>query len=136
MGGAGRVNRHLMVVLSNAKPGQEDGFNRWYTRVHVLDTINKLDGFLSAQRYQLADLPEAPPCPYRYLAIYEIEEDQLETAYAQFRWQRKERAEALAAGREPVVTVSDTLDPSAFVVGFFSPLTDRIPSTRAERAPA
>ena len=47
--------------------------------------------------------PATPPCPYRYLALYEIEEDQLETAYAQFRWQRQERAEALAAGREPMV---------------------------------
>jgi hypothetical protein len=98
--------------------------------VHVLDTINKLDGFLSAQRFQLADLPDAPPCPYNYLTIYEIDEEQLEGAYAQFRWQRQERAEALAAGRDPVISVSDTLDPSAFVVGFFSPLTERIPSTR------
>jgi hypothetical protein len=124
------VGRHLMVVLSNSKPGQEDEFNRWYSQVHVLDTINKLDGFLSAQRFELADLDGAPPCPYRYLAIYEIEEDQLDTAYAQFRWQRQERAEALESGRQPVVSVSDTLDPSAFVVGFFSPITDRIASER------
>ena len=123
---------HLMVVLSNARPGQEDEFNRWYSQVHVLDTINKLDGFLSAQRFEQASLPDAPPCPYRYLAIYEIEDDQLHTAYAQFRWQRQERAEALAAGRDPVVRVSDTLDPSAFIVGFFSPLTERIPSVRAD----
>ena len=121
MGGEAPVAKHLMVVLSNAKPGQEDEFNRWYSQVHVLDTINKLDGFLSAQRFEQPTLPEAPPCPYRYLAIYEIEEDQLDTAYAQFRWQRQERAEALAAGRDPVVPVSDTLDPSAFIVGFFSP---------------
>jgi len=120
-----------MVVLSNAKPGREDAFNRWYSQVHVLDTINKLDGFLSAQRFELAELPEAPACPYRYLAIYEIEEDQLETAYAQFRWQRQERATALAAGREPVIGVSDDLDPEAFVVGFFSPLTARILAERA-----
>jgi hypothetical protein len=126
------VARHLMVVLSNAKPGQEDEFNRWYSQVHVLDTINKLDGFLSAQRFEQASLPDAPPCPYRYLAIYEIDEDQLDTAYAQFRWQRQERAEALAAGRDPVVSVSHTLDASAFVVGFFSPLTERIPSARTD----
>jgi hypothetical protein len=127
------VGKHLMVVLSNAKPGQEDDFNRWYSQVHVLDTINKLDGFLSAQRFELANLPEAPPCPYRYLAIYEIDDDQLETAYAQFRWQRQERAEALAAGRDPLIPVSDTLDPSDFVVGFFSPITERMPSVRARK---
>jgi hypothetical protein len=124
------VARHLMVVLSNAKPGTEDEFNRWYSTVHVLDTINKLDGFLSAQRFEQASLPDAPPCPYRYLAIYEIEDDQLETAYAQFRWQRQERADALQAGRDPLIPVSDTIDLSSFVVGFFSPLTERIASLR------
>ena len=41
-----------------------------------------------------------------------------------------ERAEATAAGRPPVVSVSDTLQPDPFLVGFFSPITDRVPSTR------
>lgn len=122
--------RHLMVVMSNSKPGREDEFNRWYSDVHILDTINKLDGFLSAQRYQLADLPDAPSHPFRYLAIYEIDEDRLDEAFTQFGWQRKERAEALAAGREPVVTVSDALATDNFLVGFFSPITERIPSER------
>ena len=102
------MSAHLMVVLSNAKPGQDEPFNRWYTDVHMVETIDRLDGFLSAQRYRQADLDGAPPCPYRYLAIYEIPEDELDTAYAQFRWQRAERAEATAAGRAPVVSVSDS----------------------------
>jgi hypothetical protein len=124
------MGRHLMVVLSNSRPGQDDEFNHWYSDVHILDTINKLDGFTSAQRYQRAELPEAPPSPFRYLAVYDVEPDQLETAYAQFRWQRQERAEATEAGRDPVVRVSETLDPEAFVVGFFSPITPRIRSER------
>jgi hypothetical protein len=119
-----------MVVLSNAKPGQDEPFNRWYSDVHMIETIDKLDGFLSAQRFRQADLDEAPPCPYRYLAIYEIPEHELSTAYDQFRWQRAERAEATAAGRQPVVSVSGTLQPDPFLVGFFSPITDRVPSTR------
>ncbi|NJC71866.1 hypothetical protein HC031_19395 [Planosporangium thailandense] len=118
------------MVLSNAKPGREDECNRWYSDVHILDTINNLDGFACAQRFQLADLEGAPPSNYRYLAIYEIEDDRHERAYAQFDWQRQERAEALADGREPMVSVSRTLDPEYFLVGFFSAITDRIPSTR------
>jgi hypothetical protein len=119
-----------MVVLSNAKPGQDEPFNIWYSDVHMIETIDRLDGFLSAQRFRQADLEGAPPCPYRYLAIYEIPEEELETAYAQFRWQRAERAEALTAGRHPVVSVSDTLEPDPFLVGFFSPITERVTSTR------
>lgn len=122
--------KHLMVVLSNAKEGHEVEFNRWYSDDHMLATINKLDGFASAQRYELATLPDAPDVPYRYLAVYEVEGDNLETVYQQFRWQRQERAEALAGGREPVVTVSDTIDPEFFLVGFFSAITDRVPSRR------
>jgi len=130
------VAPHLMVVLSNARPGQDEEFNRWYSDVHMIETIDKLEGFASAQRFQLADLDAAPPCPYRYLAIYEIPGDQLDTAYAQFRWQRQERAAALADGRDPVVSVSDTLDPDPFLVGFFTTITDQVPSSRRSSSPA
>ena len=126
---------HLMVVLSNAKPGRDDEFNAWYSDRHMLDTINELDGFASGQRFQLADLDGAPPCAYRYLALYEIDEDQLGTAYEQFQWQRRERAEAVEAGREPVITVSDSLDPQEFVVGFFSAITERVPTSRIAQRP-
>jgi hypothetical protein len=121
-----------MVVLSNAKPGQDEPFNRWYSDVHMIETIDKLDGFLAVQRFRQADLGGAPTCPYRYLAIYEIPEDELDTAYAQFTWQRAERAEATSAGRAPVVSISDTLQPDPFLVGFFSPITERVPSTRTK----
>ena len=67
-----------MVVLSNAKPGQDEPFNRWYSDVHMIETIDRLDGFVAAQRFRQADLDGAPPCPYRYLAIYEIPEDELD----------------------------------------------------------
>lgn len=126
---------HLMLVLSNAKPGRDDEFNAWYSDRHMLDTINELDGFSTGQRFRLAELDGAPPCGYRYLALYEIEEDQLETAYQQFQWQRRERAEAIEAGRKPVITVSDSLDPQEFVVGFFSAITKRTPTSRSTERP-
>lgn len=119
-----------MVVLSNVKPGQEEEFNRWYG-VHMLETIDKLRGFASGQRFELARLPGAPEIPYRYLAVYEVDgetPEDLQRAYEQFRWQRRERVEALADGRDPVVSVSDTLDPEHFLVGFFSALTEKVPS--------
>jgi hypothetical protein len=68
--------KHLMLVLSNARDGREDEFGRWYDQ-HMRDTIDKLDGFTCAQRFELADLPGAPEPPYRYLALYEVEDDRL-----------------------------------------------------------
>src|SRR4051812_23391228 len=98
-----------MLVLSNAKDGREDEFNTWY-EVHMRETIDKLDGFAAAQRFQLAQLEGAPRVPYRYLVIYEIEDDRIARAHEQFLSGRRERAEAAEAGREPMIAVSDSLD--------------------------
>ncbi len=109
-----------MVVLSKVKPGQEDKFNRWYG-VHMLETIEKLQGLTCGQRFELAAPPGAP-CN-SYLTVYEVEggtSEDLRRAYEQFWWQRQERAGGATAGRDPVVSVSDTFDPDHFLVGFFS----------------
>lgn len=118
-----------MLVLSNAKDGREAEFSEWYD-VHMRETIDKLDGFAAAQRFELADLEGAPEVPYRYLALYAIEDDRIARAYEQFLYGRQERAEAKEAGREPMIAVSDSLDPSAFLVGFFSALGPEVPSAR------
>jgi hypothetical protein len=118
-----------MLVLSNAKDGREAEFNQWYDR-HMRETIDKLDGFAAAQRFELADLDGAPDVPYRYLAVYDVEDDRIARAYEQFLYGRQERAEAAAAGRQPMITVSDSLDPAAFLVGFYSALSDEVPSAR------
>lgn len=91
---------NVMVVLSNSKPELDAEFNDWYTNVHVVDVVDKLDGFDSAQRFELAP-NQIEQGEYRYLAIYEIAEGRLEDAQRAQAYQRKERAEALAAGRKP-----------------------------------
>ena len=118
-----------MLVLSNAKDGREDEFNAWYD-VHMRETLDKLDGFAAAQRFELARIEGAPSVPYRYLVLYEIEDDRIARAYEQFLYGRRERAEAAEAGREPMIAVSDSLDPSAFLVGFYSAMADVVPSAR------
>lgn len=120
--------QHVMLVLSNAKDGREAEFNEWYD-AHMRDTIDKLDGFAAAQRFELAPYDGAQT-PYRYLAVYAIEDDRIARAYEQFLYGRQERAEAAEAGRAPMITVSDSLDPSAFLVGFYSALGAEVPSQR------
>ena len=114
---------HLMLVLSNARPGREEEFNAWYSDVHVPDTVNKLDGVVSGRRFLRQDVEGGPDHPYRYLAVYEIPDDQLEVAQQQFLMQRAERTEALSAGREPLLPVSGSTAEDV-IVGFFSPLGD------------
>lgn len=68
--------RHIFVVFTNSKDGQDDAFNNWYDQHHVREIV-ALDGFVSGQRYELH--PEQRPGqvgpPWRYLAIYEIRGD-------------------------------------------------------------
>ena len=69
--------KHVFVVLTNATPGMEDEFNDWYTNRHLADVL-AIPGVVAAQRFTLSDHQRAaPPHPYKYLALYEIETDDL-----------------------------------------------------------
>jgi hypothetical protein len=90
-----------MIVLSNTRPEVEQEFNSWYTDVHIVDVVGKLNGFETAQRFKLADGQVEDGADYQYLAIYTIADDKLAEAQAAIAHQRQERTEALAAGRAP-----------------------------------
>lgn len=122
---------HLMVVLSNARPGLEDEFNDWYTNVHIVEVVDRLDGFEAAQRFELSDGQVEEGAPYRYLALYWIPEDKLADAQEAIRHQRRERAEALAAGREPLISKADVFDGHNHT-WFYSKISERYTGKVAE----
>jgi len=62
-----------LVVYTNATPGQDDEFNRWYDEVHIPEIL-ALGPFTAAQRFRIADSPGFEQ-KHRYLAIYEFEGD-------------------------------------------------------------
>ncbi|AHH17580.1 hypothetical protein NONO_c27880 [Nocardia nova SH22a] len=66
------------VVLTNPVTGREDEFNDWYSNTHVHDVL-RVPGFVAAQRFELAGAAQRaePPYPWSYLALYEIETDDL-----------------------------------------------------------
>ena len=119
---------HVMFVFSNVKDGEEQEFNRWYTDEHVVDVVDKLDGYLSAQRYELAG-GQLGDAPFRYLALYNIAADKLETSFQANLAQREERKEALAAGRRPMLTTSTTMV-APHHTWWYSPITAELTSTR------
>jgi hypothetical protein len=70
--------KYTFVVLTNAVEGKDDTFNEWYTNTHLGDVL-AVPGFVSAQRFKLADAQRAkPPHPFRYLALYDIETNDLQ----------------------------------------------------------
>lgn len=68
--------RYKFVVLTNAVEGREAEFNDWYSNTHLADVI-AIPGIVSADRFELAEFQRTLPQPYKYLAIYEIETDDL-----------------------------------------------------------
>ena len=74
---------YTMVVMTNAKPGQDQEFNDWYTNIH-LPEVCQVPGIKSARRFQHSrSLPEGGPetiqTGTKYLALYEIETDDIDS---------------------------------------------------------
>jgi hypothetical protein len=93
--------KHVLVVFTNAVEGREEEFDRWYDDVHIADLL-KIPGIVSAQRFRLSDTQRTrPPYPWKYLALYEIETDDLNKITAAL----KERAGT------PLMPLTDALAP-------------------------
>lgn len=94
-------NRHLMCVMTSPAPGKEQEFARWYDEQHIPDLM-RLPGLVSAQRFRLSALQQkAPPFPQTYLAIYELDTDDLEGF----------NAELLSRVGTPQMPLTDALGP-------------------------
>jgi len=74
--------KYTFLAFTNPTPGKEDEYNRWYEEHHLKDVI-QCPGFVSARRFRLAatqfEFNTVKPA-YRYLALYEIETDDIETS--------------------------------------------------------
>ena len=62
------------AVLSNPVSGREDEYNDWYSNKHLAD-VTAVEGFVSAQRFRLADTEAEGAPQQRYMAIYTMETD-------------------------------------------------------------
>jgi hypothetical protein len=68
------AEKYLHIVQTSPTPGREDEFNEWYENVHVPQILT-LPDFVSGQRFRL--LAQDPFEGPRYLAVYEIETDDI-----------------------------------------------------------
>ncbi len=105
--------RHLLVVMSNAASGRDADYNEWYTHTHLADVL-KTDGFAAAQRFKLSSHQMMDKGPYEYMAIYEVETDDLQKTL-----------DALNSGSANM-TMSDALDAERTVAWAFTPCSDRL----------
>ncbi|MGB0998180.1 MAG: hypothetical protein ACPGXJ_07855 [Pseudomonadales bacterium] len=71
----------LYMVKSNPVVGKEDEYNRWYNDIHLSEVL-QIDGFRTAQRFQLHPSQVQPNPTHTYLAIYQIDSDDVDGTLA------------------------------------------------------
>ncbi len=98
--------KYVMVVASSAQPGRDDEYNAWYDGEHIHD-ICALPGVMSGKRFSA--VPSPNPVPGQYLALYEIETDDVSSVLA-------EMGKRAAAGQ---MAVSDALDRDSAKMWFY-----------------
>ncbi len=67
---------YKFVVLTNPTAGREGEFNKWYSERHLPDVLD-VPGMASAQRFRLVENEMSRDTAHKYLAIYDIETDDL-----------------------------------------------------------
>ena len=99
--------KYVMVVASSAHPGRDDDYNEWYDTDHIHEIL-ALPGVTSGRRFNA--VPHSPnPVPGQYLALYEIETDDITTVLA-------EMGRRAAAGE---MSMSDALDRDSARMWFY-----------------
>jgi len=101
----------IMVVQTSPAEGRESEYNEWYSGTHM-PQILEIPGFQSARRFRVSG--DAQPSGHKYLAVYELEADDLAEPVAELRSRsasgRTDRTDALASTPAPVVVVYELID--------------------------
>ena len=112
------MGNYTMVVFTSPVEGREDDYNDWYDNQHLGDVIAAA-GFDRAERLRLTDIGSPTAGLRRYLALYQIETDDPESAWKGL----------LAAAGTDAMPMSDAIDLEKSSIGLFETITER----RADR---
>ncbi len=75
------MSKYKMIVLTHSVEGREQEFNDWYQNIHLQDVVSIKPFFVAAQRFRFtANIVPGSPDPAPYLAIYDIETDDIAAA--------------------------------------------------------
>jgi hypothetical protein len=109
--------KYTFVVLTNPTPGKEAEFNRWYNEQHIPDVL-QAQGFVAAQRFRLADtqMGDDTNKPYKFLALYEIETDDLAASLK----------DLASRANTPEMVMSDAIDIKNVGAFVFTPAAEKV----------
>lgn len=107
------MSRYQLHLHTRPVEGQEEAYHRWYDETHIAEVLG-LSGFLTGERFAPVPLaPDAPPLD-DYLAVYEIETDDVGALLQQ-----------LATGQ---MTISPALDVTTVRTDLYRTITPKITS--------
>jgi hypothetical protein len=109
--------KYTFVVMTNPTAGKEDEFNEWYNTHHIPDVLN-VPGFISAQRFSIAEaqMGGEKSRAYKYLALYEIETDDIAGVLKELR----------ARAGTPEIVPSDAIDMKNVASFVFTPVAEKV----------
>lgn len=112
--------KYKFIVLTEPVEGRDAEFNDWYQNVHLGDVV-AIEGFTAAQRFRFAKtLGGGEDEAFPYLAIYEIETDDIDEVLAELN--RRRGTERMG--------ISEALGPKVYAVvyeEFGSPVESQKP---------
>jgi hypothetical protein len=116
--------KYTFIVLTNPVEGKESEYNDWYNRQHIPDVLN-VPGFVSAQRFRLADtqMSRDGNRAHKYLAVYEIETDDLAATLQELR----------ARGGTAEIVPSDAIDMKNVATSIFTPVAEKVLASTVRR---
>ena len=89
------AKKYKMVVFTNAVEGKDKDFNDWYQNTHLKQIVS-IKSFVQAQRFRFhTNIVPGGPDPARYMAIYDIETDDINASLGAMN-------EFAASGRMPL----------------------------------
>jgi hypothetical protein len=116
--------KYTFIVMTNPVAGKEAEYNDWYNKHHVPDVLN-VPGFVCAQRFRLADTQFGREASreHKYLALYEIETDDLAGALKELR----------TRGGTPEIVSSDAIDVKNVATYIFTPVAEKVMASDVKR---
>jgi len=116
--------KHTFIVFTNPVEGKESEYNDWYNRQHIPDVLN-VPGFVSGQRFRLADaqMSRDDNRTHKYLAVYEIETDDLAGTLKELR---------ARVGTAEIVS-SDAIDTKNAATYVFTPIAEKVLASEVRR---
>ena len=115
--------KYSFVVMTNPTQGKEAEYNDWYNNVHIPDVLN-VKGMVGAQRFRLADQQMAGQPQHRYLALYEIETDNLQETLDDLKSR---------SGTADMV-LTDAIDLKGVNAAIFTPVAEKVMAKDVRRS--